>query len=201
MSLVLQNRESERLQRGFKTWAENTSLTIRSRLGLVDKDPLAPRTLAEHMKVRVWTPQDVSGISPAALRHLLSADGNEWSALSMHVASVDVVVINPTHSPARQASDIMHELSHIIRGHEPAQVHYSSEAGVGIRTFKAVQEAEADWLAGCLLLPRPALAFCASRRLSKYQACEEYGVSVDLYTYRLNITGVMRQFSRRPSRA
>src|ERR1700694_402211 len=39
------------------------------------------------------------------------------------------------------------------------------------------QEQEADWLAGCLLLPRDALLAIRRRRLSDEETCSEYGVS------------------------
>ena len=158
MSLRVSDQVSARFERGFKTWAENTSLALRSRLHLAAVDPLPPSTLASHLGVRLWAPHDVPGLSTEALTHLSTTAADEWSAVSVRVGQLDIVVVNTSHSPARQSSDIMHEPLHIIRGHAPAQVHMSIEIGIAVRSFNSLQEAEADWLAGCLLLPRSALA-------------------------------------------
>jgi len=51
----------------------------------------------------------------------------------------------------------MHELAHLIIGHEPARVVVSPDMILAVRTYDQGQEEEAAWLSGCLLLPRPAL--------------------------------------------
>lgn len=196
MSLVVKDSDAVSFARGFKTWAENTSIALRSRLGIKDTDPLPPTIIAEHLGVRLWTPSEVPGLPVETRNYLLSAAGDEWSAVAVRVGPVDVIIVNSSHSQARRASDVMHELSHIMCRHEPAQVLLSTATGLGLRTFNVTQEAEANWLAGCLLLPRTALVRCSRMKLTKQEACAIYGVSVDLYTYRLNITGVNRQFKR-----
>ncbi|WP_425452756.1 ImmA/IrrE family metallo-endopeptidase [Trinickia dinghuensis] len=42
--------------------------------------------------------------------------------------------MNSSHSPTRQPSDLMHELAHRIRNHEPEKVSMSSE---GVMLLKA----------------------------------------------------------------
>jgi len=59
-----------------------------------------------------------------------------------------------------------------------------------LRNFDEKQEAEADWLAGTLLLPREVLVSCHFRRYSTQQACQIFGVSESLFTYRMNMSGV-----------
>lgn len=46
------------------------------------------------------------------------------------------------------------------------------------------QEDEANWLSGCLLLPRPALLFIMQSAMDQEEACRRYKVSDDLLTYR-----------------
>ena len=196
MSLVVSERQEVRFERGFKSWAENTAVSIRRRLKLKDIAPLPPRLLADDLGVVVWYPQDVPGISPKAVRHLGSREGDEWSAVTVCAGGQEAVVLNPSHSEARQASDLMHELAHLIRGHVPGQVYVLPEAGIGLRSYNALEESEANWLAGCLLLPRPALAYCASRKIDFAEICAQYGVSQDLVRYRMNVSGVNRQFRR-----
>lgn len=195
MSLTVSAKQEVRFERGFKSWAENTAVSVRGRLGTKETDSLVPMRLAGHLGVRVWSPADVPGLPETSLNYLTSPEGDEWSALAVRVGPTDVVVLNPTHSPARQNSDLTHELAHLLRQHQPAQIVISEETGIGLRSFNELQEAEANWLAGCLLLPRPALSYCVARGLTRDAMCERFGVSTDLLRYRLNVTGVGRQFA------
>lgn len=187
-------KQSARFERGYKAWAENTSLAVRSRLKLLPTDPLSHFELAEHLGVIIWELSEVDTLPQESLSYLSSKEGNEWSAVTVS-AQKTVVIINPTHSPARKASSGMHELAHILRGHEPAQVTYS-HGGITFRDFNPLQEAEADWLSGCLLLPRTVLQHCYKNNYSHQDVRTGYGASCDLYNYRLRITGVERQHTK-----
>jgi len=183
--------------RGFKARCENAAVQIRSSLGLKDIEPLSARELAEYLDVWVWELAEVPGLSRESIRHLGSSEGDEWSAVAVRSGNQDIIVLNPSHSPARQSNDLMHELAHILLGHEPAKIAVSDIAGIGIRTFDERQEAEADWMAASLLLPRPALAASAKLKMETAAAAEYFGVSKALYTYRLRMTGVEKQQSYR----
>jgi Zn-dependent peptidase ImmA (M78 family) len=97
---------------------------------------------------------------------------------------------------ARQASDIVHELAHILLGHEPGKMVLSQDGGMVMRSFDHKQEEEANWLGWCILLPREALVQAARARLATAQIAEAYGVSSQLVAYRLRMTGVEVQFRR-----
>jgi IrrE N-terminal-like domain len=194
MNSAANDQVSIQFERGFKTWAENAALSIRARLGLPRVAPLAPERLAYDLGIRLWRPEEVPGLPPETLTHLLSAGADEWSALTLQVGPLIVVIVNSRHSAARQASDVMHELSHLIRRHAPTRVYVSAETGVHLHTYNALQEAEASWLAGCLLVPREALVWCKVRRLAEQEACTHFGVSAELLAYRMNVTGINRQF-------
>lgn len=190
------------LRRGFKTWCENISLQLRGDLGLTKTEPLAAQALARWMKVPLWAPADVVGLSPDVVRILVTEEAANWSAVTVSAGTKHAVIYNPTHSPRRQSSDVMHELAHMLIDHEPARMILSADGKQGLRSFDRTQEDEASWLAGCLLLPRPALLAIATKGTSAEAACEKYGVSRDLFNYRLNVTGVNVQVKRkRKSRA
>ena len=188
----VQKREPA-FERGFKTWAEASALTYRRTLGLQEVDALDPVLLAQHLKVHLWDLKGVPGIAEETVRHLATEGADEWSAVTVCLGHADVIVLNPTHSAARQTSDLMHELAHVIRKHKPAQVFSSQAAGLVVRTYDGTQEEEAEWLSGCLLLPRAALAYALSRKKSKQEMCESFGVSKPLLQYRLNVTGLNRR--------
>ena len=173
--------------RGFKSRCENVGIQFRTHLGLKDTDPLPARELAEYLDVWIWELAAVPGLPREAFRHLKSAEGDEWSAVAVRVGDQDIIVLNPSHSAARQSNDLMHELAHIILEHAPCSVVVSESIGVGFRTFDTRQEAEADWLASCLLLPRPAVAATYRQKMPVDAADGHFGVSKDLYTYRVNI--------------
>ena len=190
-TLAVAKTDLSRFERGFKTWCENTSIGVRKRLNLSPSDPLSPIVLADHMGVTILDLDQVKGLNPESAAYLASAKGDEWSAVTVYSAGKQVIVVNPRHSSARRASNIMHELAHIIRVHKPGQVQiYQNYA---LRDFDQLQENEANWLAACLLLPRPALLYCGYQKLNIDGAVARYGVSKSLYKYRVVVSGVSKQ--------
>jgi hypothetical protein len=177
------------LERGFKTWAERTSLAFRRELELTEDDRLIPEVLANYLDVKLWTPHDVPGLPAKVKEQLLEKDPWGWSALSLN----GIVIYNPRKSDGRKASDITHELAHIILDHRPATILLSPDASLGMRSFDAKQEDEANWLAGSLLLPRDGLLHAKRRRFTSAQIATHYGVSEVLVNYRLNLTGASYQ--------
>lgn len=185
-------------ERGFKTWCERYAVEKRSELGLKPTDPLDPFKLAGNLQIRVWTPHDVPGLNKKTITTLLRNDGKTpscWSAVSLVVGRRVVVILNSSHSPARQASDLTHELSHRIRGHTALDVEVSAEGLMLLKSYDKLQEEEADWLSGCLLLPREALVSIKKRKLEIAEAASTFGVSQRMLNYRLAKTGVNRQFA------
>lgn len=182
------------LERGFKAWAERTSLALRRELGITADDSLCPYRLSESLDVEIWTPSQVPGITQEVLEQLLKNDPWGWSATSFQVNGKCIVIYNPRHSSGRQTSDLMHELSHLILAHQPATIILSLQLeNVRLRSFDQKQEDEANCLAWALLLPREGLFRAKRSRKSVEQIAEQYGVTSTLVKYRLNSTGVERQ--------
>lgn len=184
----------QQFERGFKSWAERTALSLREDLGIRRSDQLPPDRLARYLGVLLLTPDDIPGLPPTARTQLLVNDPQGWSAVSAYVGEIGIVIYNPRHSAARQASDIMHELAHLILDHQPATLIMSQTGDMAMRTYNEKQENEASWLAGCLLLPRDALLLCKRLKLSPKEGSRRYGVSEVLFAFRMRITGVDRQW-------
>jgi Zn-dependent peptidase ImmA (M78 family) len=148
------------------------------------------------LDIRVWTPADVPGLPKTTREVLLRNDGTPscWSAVTLVVGEKTLVILNSSHSPARQASDLMHELAHRILNHEPEEMSISSEGLMLLKAYDKEQEEEADWLAGVLLLPRDALVHVRRQGMPDEEVIAQYGVSKRMYTYRSSMTGVSRQF-------
>jgi Zn-dependent peptidase ImmA (M78 family) len=150
------------------------------------------------MNVRVWTPDQVPGLNASHLEVLLRNDGNTsscWSAVTLVVAGKTLVIMNSSHPPGRQASDLTHELSHRILKHSTHEMNVSAEGIMLLSAYDKKQEDEADWLSSCLLLPRDALVSIGRKGMPLEQAAIAYGVSMRMLKYRIAMTGVSRQYS------
>ena len=116
-------------------------------LGIAKDAPLNARALAARLGVRVWTPNDVRGLSSDTLNVLLRNDGKTpscWSAVTLVVGTKVVVILNASHSLARQASDLTHELAHRIRGHQAQEVSVTEDGLMLLSSYEKQQEEEAD---------------------------------------------------------
>lgn len=183
-------------RRGFKTWAEETSARVRRKLRLPADSPLDPMDLAGLLSVIVLSPEDITDL-PSDCRQRLARDHSEnWSAITVANGRQHLIVVNTSHAPARRNSNVAHELAHVILGHEPSLMFASPTSGTALRTHNKEQEDEANWLAGCLLLPKDALFSIRRRHLNDEEACVEFGVSAAMLRFRMNVSGVEIQIGR-----
>lgn len=185
--------------RGFKSWCETVAAQRRRDLGLRPVDPLDPVKLAEALAVDVRSVDEVPDLDQES-RSALAMDSGGWSAVTLTDGIRHVVILNSLHSAARSASDLMHELAHLMIGHEAGRVDITEDGSLILNTYDRTQEDEANWLAGCLLLPRDALLWILKRGLSLDAAAREYGASTQMMEYRLNVTAVRLQIGRQRAR-
>lgn len=183
--------------RGFKAWSENTSISIRTKLGLNPHDALDALELARRLDVEVIDLNSINDLPLDTRVHLGSSEGDDWSAVTVSLGENRIVVINPSHSTGRTSSDLMHELAHVILRHAQGESHYVGD--LMMREYNEKQEAEADWLAGTLLLPRKALEHIKYSRFEEDKILDDYKVSKQLYDFRCRMTAIDRQYSRRTS--
>jgi Zn-dependent peptidase ImmA (M78 family) len=181
-----------KFKRGFKTKSEDIAVQYRSYLNLSAKDPMPAKNLAEHLGIKVLTPHDVFKGNHETLDYLINSE--EWSALTLPCKSGDRVIIhNSRHSKARQESNIMHEIAHIICEHKAP----TNNIGIVLRDYNEEQEKEAEWLGGCLQLPREALIWALERKMNNDEIAVFFNASNDMVRFRLNKTGAKLQFLNR----
>jgi Zn-dependent peptidase ImmA (M78 family) len=185
------------LERGFKSWAEKFAEGLRRELGIEIHSPIDLNRLASFFGSRLLTPQDIPGMSDQHLKQLLDVDHSGWSAVTVCVEQHSVVIHNPRHSKGRQASNIAHEIAHLILEHEPTRLVMSQDGALVMRSFNEKQEEEANWLAWCLLLPRQAIVDALARRVSVEDIAAQFGVSEPLVKFRVQKTGAQVQMRRR----
>ncbi len=150
--------------------------------------------LAKHLGVTVRSAEKL--VPKSELQRLHEMQPGCFSAATFYLPDGSVVAVtNPLNdSRARRDSDLAHELAHFILKHSPAQVDR-----LGDLTFfdcNSEQEEEANWLAGCLLLPRPLLLMSARQGLTPQEVAENNSVSIEMARFRLNTSGVYLQVKR-----
>jgi IrrE N-terminal-like domain len=180
-------------RRGFKSEAERTAELVRRDLGLEPLDRLDCFALAETWGIPVVSLGELreDGASEASIRRLMSPAAG-FSATTIVAGPRRLIVYNPRHEPARKASSLAHELAHVILEHEAAP---ALGAG-GCRQWDARQEAEADWLGSTLLVPRASALAWMLERDDVDAGASNFGVSVELFRWRINHTGVVREVQR-----
>jgi hypothetical protein len=183
-------------KRGFKTWCEQTAEATRRQYGMQPWEPLPARTLAESLKATIVTPRELPALPEDVCGRLLSEHEDIWSAITISTKP-PLIVYNPAHSEGRQNSDLMHEVAHLLMEHVPGTVYIDPKSRLALRHFDAAQEDQANWLSGCLLLPRAALMRIRQLNYSDALACEQYMVSSKMLNYRMHTSGVNIQYARR----
>jgi IrrE N-terminal-like domain len=186
------------MRRGFKAEAERLAARLRSELGAAPTKRLDLGQLAKHIGVEVRSATEL--IDLAQLERLDELQPGCFSAATFHLPDGRVIAVTNSvgTTPARRDSDLAHELAHVLLKHEVRRVQR-----LGSLTFfdcDPEQEEEANWLAGCLLLPRPLLLADARRGLGAEEIANKHRVSVPMARFRLNASGVHFQVARSRSR-
>jgi Predicted Zn peptidase len=185
------------LDRGFKSWCERRAESLRLELGLARDGPIDVFVVAHHLGVTLLTPSSIEGFSTEDLNQLVKIDAGGWSAVTLTLGSRTIIIYNPTHSRRRTASDLSHELAHILLDHDGAKTVLAVGVPFLLRDYDAKQEEEANWLGWTLLLPRIALLRSLEEQKSMPRIASDFGVSESLVTFRIQKTGADRQFHRR----
>lgn len=177
------------MRRGFKAEAERLSEHVRSDLGLSNTDALPLERLAASLGAELRSAGDLIDIN--RLIEIDQLQPGAFSACTFDIGERHVIVSNPLSSTGRRTSDIAHELSHLLLKHSVKEVQ-----AIGDLTFfgcDAEEEQEANWLAGCLLLPRRLLVTVVRAGATVDDIVERYEVSSQMANYRIRATGVLRQ--------
>ena len=178
------------LRRGFKSEAERIARRVRSEMRLSAAQSVAPEVLAKLLGIEVRAGDEL--IPRTRFDELEEIQPNSFSACTLRPSPDRVVVVyNPLSAMSRQRSDLAHELAHILLDHELSRLERLGD--VIFFSCDAIQEEEAAWLSGCLLLPRALLLAEVGRGASAKEIAEKCGVSERMAQYRLNVTGVVRQ--------
>ena len=179
------------LPRGFKTNAERTALEIRDAIDAHPQRPLDLEKVAAMFKAKIVAADSLVTID--RLHEIERLQAFAFSACTFEIEGRPFIVYNPIRKKDRRASDIAHEISHLILGHTLSEIQYLD--GVPFRTCRPDQEEEANVLAGTLLLPRAVLLAAARDGIHHAELARRHQVTEEMARYRWNVTGVNRQTS------
>lgn len=181
------------MRRGFKAWCERAAGEYREALGIPPEARLDAQALAESLGVRVATPEQLPGLPAASIEQLTVTDPDSWSAVTVSQGGVSLVILNSGQSARRRANSLCHELAHLLLNHRSDDATLSRQGFLFRASFNAEQEQEAEWLAGCLLVPAEGLLRAYRKTSSPERLAEHFGVSRALIDWRLSMTGVPKR--------
>ncbi|MBP7260616.1 MAG: ImmA/IrrE family metallo-endopeptidase [Bacteroidia bacterium] len=180
-----------KLQWGFKAKAERLAKQYREELNIHACGPLCAFKLAEHLKVPVFKATQFITL-PNEVEKL--SNNCEWSALTMpNFEGTKIILHNPFHSDARQQSDLMHELAHIICEHEHVATLHDKPLPFGMREYDTEKEEEAKCLGSTLQLAKPCLLWANKRNMTYLEIAEHFTASIEMVKYRMNTTGIAKR--------
>src|SRR5690606_8470907 len=114
----------------------------REKLGIHACAPLCAFRLADSMGIKIYKATEFV-TDPTELKKLEGLECEEygWSALTMITKAGNRIIIhNDFHTPARQQSNLMHEIAHILRKHEVKPPPPGITLPFGMRDFDKLQE-------------------------------------------------------------
>jgi Zn-dependent peptidase ImmA (M78 family) len=162
-------------------------------MGLRPVDPVAITKLAIHLGIKVVSADDL--IPRERLEEIERLQAFAFSAATFEIGDRKIIVTNPLRSEGRLASDVAHELSHVLLAHELSEVRHLD--GTAFRTCKPDEEEQATAFGGTLLLPRALLMQAALKGLGPDQIASASGVTAEMARFRFHTTGVLKQAKRR----
>jgi Zn-dependent peptidase ImmA (M78 family) len=177
------------MRRGFKAEAERLATQVRDKIGLGQHRPLDIDALAQHVGAQLRMADELTTLSK--LQELEALQPGAFSACTFDLGTRKIIVISPLATKERQRSDASHEASHLLLNHSVKEV--EQLGGLSFFTCDPDEEQEANWLAGCLLLPRELLLRSLKHGLDAAAIAEANAVSLQMANFRLRTTGAERQ--------
>jgi len=177
------------MRRGFKAEAERLATQVRDAMGQARHDPLDIDVLVHHVGAQLRAAEELTTLTK--LHELEAMQPGAFSACTFDLGSRKVIVVSPLASDERRRSDASHEVAHLLLNHSVKQIEQLS--GLSFFSCDPDEEQEANWLAGCLLLPRELLVRSLKRGSDAATIAQANVVSLQMANFRLRATGAERQ--------
>ncbi|HMP66803.1 MAG TPA: ImmA/IrrE family metallo-endopeptidase [Pyrinomonadaceae bacterium] len=182
---------------------EIRALGLREFAGLrSNTQPLDPHKLAKYAKLVVVSFDEIAGLSPETVEHLLGDAKDKWSGGAASRPLPDgskLIVLNPTHGRNRQNATLMEEICHVFLGHKPSRLQTTRKTKDGkvvARDYDAAIEEEAYATGAAALVPYTALCRMVGSGRSTAQIARHFGVSRALVEYRIKVSRLWEAHKR-----
>jgi Zn-dependent peptidase ImmA (M78 family) len=179
---------------------ERIALKIREFAGVPLDMPLDPWQLAENVKLKIVSVDQVKGLSEETRKVLLKDSTATWSgATTMPLPNGwRLVFLNTNHSRERQAATLMEEICHIILGHSPSQLMLPTEGEqkARFRNFNQAQEEAAYAVGAAVLIPYFVLRLAVEQGVSVDRIARKFRVSRDLVVYRIKVCRLWQEYKK-----
>lgn len=181
---------------------EIRALSLRDFAGLKsDKEPLNPFDLARYAKLEVVPFEAVQDLlSEETVNHLLGAGKDKWSGGACGLPLPNgrkLIILNPTHSPARHQATLMEEISHVFLGHQPSRLavkNYNKQGEEIARDYRPEIEEQAYSVGAAALVPYSALRDFVREGKTSRQIAQHFNVSRELVEYRLKVCKLWQNY-------
>lgn len=186
-----------KMRKGFKKWSDEKATFLRKEMGLGEYDRLCPYKIADHLNLKIYAIDEVPNMLQSITQIMTTLGHGQFHALAMIAKSGQKVIIyNPSNTEKRRHSDLMHEISHMLCEHK-FESSFETNLPVLMREYNEAYEQEANWLGGCLLFPKCAVFATVKHKRDEEATCDRYGISSEMFRYRVNVTGAKRIFARK----
>lgn len=159
---------------------------VRTETGCDPHEPFDPWAWSNDNGIPFLSLDEINA-DPAARHHFVVERPGVWSALLTRYGMQHVVLYNPSHSPERVRSDLVHEVAHLAAEHELSDAWIDDNGGCGATS--ANDEQEAAELAGALLVPADVARAHAIAGRSIESLADKYDVSIPMARWRLQLSG------------
>ncbi len=167
---------------------ESRAVEFRRQLSLAPSDRLEPLEVLRTMGIDIYdSAYDIPGLIPEAASHLCEPDCG-FSGAGAEILGRRLVLMNPSHSLARQRVTMMEEAAHFLFGHEPSRISVLGGT-LPVREYHKAQEREAYAFAAASLLPSSQVELLVKGMRSLDYTMWHFGVSERLVRYRIQTTG------------
>jgi Zn-dependent peptidase ImmA (M78 family) len=147
--------------------------------------------LAKHKKIPVFIFEEIL-CDLETEKNLLNNHPSFSALYTINRDGQKIILYKNTDSSARQQSNIMHEIAHILLEHSIPKDLINLANQFGLTYNNLLQENEAKFLGGCLQLTIPSLFASLKNNMTHLEIAEKYFASIEMVNYRINISGVQR---------
>jgi len=165
------------------------------------EQPLDPFLLARYAKLLVVPYDEIAPLlSDESKKHLIGEGKDMWSGGAASQPLPDgrkLIILNPTHGPARHKATLMEEVSHVFLGHKPSRLaikRRDKQGNIVARDYNADIEEEAYSTGAAALVPYLALKRDVEEGKTSAEIARHFEVSRALVEFRIKISKLWARY-------